>query len=110
MTGSGKRVLVSAMVVFTLAATESQPWARPRARFAYVANSNGTVRAFTLDATTGLPNPAGAVTAGAGTWSVAVDPGDQFVYAANQGSNNVSMFAINRTTGYPFRLGNFLAR
>lgn len=112
MRGAGKRVLVSVMVVVALGAATSQAWAAPRARFAYVANANpGTVSAFTLDATTGLPTPVpdGVVSAGPGTFSVAIDPSGQFVYAANQGSDNVSMYAIHPGSGKLTSLGPAIA-
>ncbi|MEK7702930.1 MAG: beta-propeller fold lactonase family protein, partial [Nitrospirota bacterium] len=40
-----------------------------------------------------------AVAAGAYPISVTVDPSGQFAYAANDGSDNISVYTINQTTG-----------
>ena len=41
----------------------------------------------------------GTVAAGTDPVSVAVDPAGKFAYVANNGSNDVSMYTINATTG-----------
>ena len=38
-------------------------------------------------------------TAGSGPRGVVVDPSGKFVYAANEGSNNISAYSINATSG-----------
>jgi DNA-binding beta-propeller fold protein YncE len=81
----------------------------PSGKFAYVANqilfsASGNVTGFTINSTTGaltaidssLGNP---ITTGSFPVSVAVDPKGKFVYVANNGSNNVSGYTINSTTG-----------
>ncbi len=74
--------------------------ATPTPGFAYVANvGSNTVSMYTIDAGTGALAARGTVAAGAGPWSVAVDPNGQFAYVANSGSNTVSMYAINAGTG-----------
>lgn len=57
--------------------------------------------AYAIDPTTGaLGAVAGSpFAAGAGPYSVTVDPGGRFVYAANSNSHNVSAYAIDATTG-----------
>jgi len=49
---------------------------------------------------TGSPFPTGTFPV-----SVAVDPNERFVYVANQGSDNVSGYTINATTGALSTLG-----
>ncbi len=70
-------------------------------RFVYVANPAGNaVLGFavqgngTLTPMSGSPFPAGALTS-----AVAVDPQGALLYAANAGSNNVSAFAIDSSSG-----------
>ena len=43
--------------------------------------------------------PGGEFIAGGDPVAVAVDPTGRFIYSANQGSNDVSAFAINQSTG-----------
>jgi 6-phosphogluconolactonase (cycloisomerase 2 family) len=70
-------------------------------RFVYVANPAGNaVLGFTvggngaLTPMSGSPFPSGALTS-----AVAVDPQGALLYAANTGSNNVSAFAIDASSG-----------
>jgi len=77
----------------------------PSSRFAYVANGNNTLSAYTIDATTGALTTIGSpIAAGPQPNSVTVDPSGRFVYVANGGSGNpntpsVSAYAINASTG-----------
>jgi 6-phosphogluconolactonase len=79
----------------------------PTGSFLYVANSgDGTVSAFTINATTGeLTGVAGSPFAAAGTASpntptaVQVDPSGQFAYVANGDAGTISVFTINLATG-----------
>jgi len=83
----------------------------PFGKFAYVANwgegdTAGSVSAYTINATTGAltyTETINGVCPGlCGPWSVAVDPSGKFAYVANEAGftpTNVSMFAINTTTG-----------
>ncbi len=69
-------------------------------RFAYVANGGGTVSAYAIDASTGALSAVGSpISAGTSPKSVSVDPSGLFVYVANSGSNNISAFTINASTG-----------
>ncbi len=70
--------------------------------FAYVTNlSDGTVSAYTINATTGaLTAMAGSpFAAGADPDRVAVDPTGKFAYVTNNHSGNVSAYTIDATTG-----------
>lgn len=73
----------------------------PKPLFGYAVNStDGTISAFTLDATTGLPTAVGtAVAVGAGPLSLTIDPAGKFVYVANANDNTVTTLSINANTG-----------
>ncbi|NGF00541.1 beta-propeller fold lactonase family protein, partial [Escherichia coli] len=73
----------------------------PKPLFGYAVNSNdGTISAFTLDATTGMPTAVGtAVAVGAGPLSLTIDPAGKFVYVANANANTVTTLSINADTG-----------
>jgi 6-phosphogluconolactonase len=77
----------------------------PSGKFLYVSNNTpsgpGSVSAFAIDQTTGLltqvlgsPFPAGT-----NTLQVAVDPLDRFVYATSNGSDTITSFEIDHSTG-----------
>ena len=72
-------------------------------QYAYVANAGGnSVSAFSVNPTTCAiaainadgATPALTIAAGLAPFSVNVDPSGQFVYVANLGSNNVSVYGI----------------
>ena len=77
--------------------------------FAYVANTGtNDISAYTLNTSTGALTPidVDAVTsgiqnfaAGTGPISVTVDPSSKFAYVANAGSNDISAYTIQPTTG-----------
>ncbi len=80
----------------------------PSGRFAYVANyGSNNVSVYSINPTTGALTAGAPVAAGAYPVSVTVDPSGKFAYVANYGtgniqnsvSGNVSMYAINHTTG-----------
>ena len=82
----------------------------PSGKFAYLATASGTpgsaghVSMYTINATTGALTSIGTVTAGTinaepAPISMVVDPTGAFAYVANSGSNDVSMYSINATTG-----------
>jgi len=65
-------------------------------RFAFVANeTDNTLSAYTVNATTGLLRANGYVLTGTTPRTVAVHPTGKFVYVANIGANTVSQFSIN---------------
>ena len=75
----------------------------PNGNFLYDADLND-VSAFSIDAATGALTPiAGSpfpnVAGGLGLFGLTTDPRGVFLYAADQGSDNVSAFTINPSTG-----------
>ena len=77
-------------------------------KFLFVANNgdldvptNGSVSAFTIDATSGAITPvAGSpFTAGPNPKRLATDPSGKFLYATNEDSDNMSVFSIDAKTG-----------
>jgi YVTN family beta-propeller protein len=74
-------------------------------RFVYWTSFGGAagthVHQYALDATTGdlTAIGAGTVTSGTSPLGIAVDPSGKYAYVANNGSNNVSMYSIDATTG-----------
>ena len=88
----------------------------PSGKFAYAANANntpgmaGNVSMYTINATTGALTSIETVETGTifgepNPNAMAVDPTGSFAYVANSGSNNVSMYSINTTTGILTSLG-----
>jgi 6-phosphogluconolactonase len=77
----------------------------PAGRFLYVAGgpaaTPGTVSAYTIDPASGnLTSIAGSpFAAGQAPAAVSVDPSGAFLYVTNSGSGNVSVYAIDSTTG-----------
>jgi 6-phosphogluconolactonase (cycloisomerase 2 family) len=73
--------------------------------FAYTANfGSNNVSGYTIDPSTGALTPIAASSgnpfpAGSAPVSVAVDPSGKFAYVANFGSNNVSGYTIDPSTG-----------
>ena len=90
-------------------ATETRPSSinvNPAGTFAYVTNeTSNTVSMYAINATTGILTPLATPTVATGTGpkSIAVNPAGTFAYVAaqeiNVNINNVSMYAINATTG-----------
>jgi YVTN family beta-propeller protein len=87
-------------------------------KFAYVATESGppdVVSMYTINGTTGALTSIGTIAAGTdingGTvhTSVAADPAGNFVYATNPGSNDLSMYSIDTTTGTLMSLGPIIA-
>jgi YVTN family beta-propeller protein len=70
----------------------------PKPRLAFVANQgSGTISGYTVDASSGRLRTTGYALNGTSPVSVAVDPSNRFVYAANPSANTVSAYAINST-------------
>lgn len=69
--------------------------------FAYAVNSNdGTISAFTLDVTTGMPVANGpAVPVGSGPLSLIIDPAGKYVYVANAADSTITTLSIDPNTG-----------
>ncbi len=70
-------------------------------RFLFAASNNGSVGAYAIDAVSGRPTAvAGSpYAAGSGVGSAALHPSGAFLYAAMDGSDDVSAFAIDGSTG-----------
>ncbi len=83
------------------------------ARFVYVANSlENTITGFAVDSANGALLPlAGAPFADTGTTpaGVTIDANGNFLYVANAGSNDVSVYALDFFTGTPIATGLPLA-
>jgi YD repeat-containing protein len=80
--------------------------------FALVPDSTTSV-VYVVSTTNATQVPGSPFATGQNPLSVTVDPSGRFVYVANQGSNNVSAYTINQTTGVlspipgsPFAVGN----
>jgi 6-phosphogluconolactonase len=98
------------------------PWSvavDPSGKFLYVANEGGfaptSVSMYSIDATTGALTSLGLVASGGRARSVAVHPSGKFAYVTDVSSSfpgesdNVSMYAINTTTGTLTSLGTMAA-
>jgi 6-phosphogluconolactonase len=83
----------------------------PSGQFVYVAAETdsgipgaGSVSMYAINATTGALTSIGTIATGtmiaqSSSNSIVVDPTGAFAYVTNSGSNNVSMYSINATTG-----------
>ncbi|HEX4002384.1 MAG TPA: beta-propeller fold lactonase family protein [Candidatus Acidoferrales bacterium] len=89
----------------------------PSGKFAYVANASpsagspGSVSMYSIDATTGALTSIGNIAAGtipaqSIPASIAMDPTGGFAYVANFGSNDISMYTVNTTTGILSSIGS----
>jgi 6-phosphogluconolactonase (cycloisomerase 2 family)/uncharacterized membrane protein len=74
-------------------------------KYLYASNSfDNNISAFTIDGATGSlsgvsGSPFGSGASGGFPFALALDPKGEFLYTANQGSNNISAFLIDGTTG-----------
>jgi 6-phosphogluconolactonase (cycloisomerase 2 family) len=88
--------------------TQGSPWVAnarqpctiafdPSGGFAYIPSSqDNTVAAFSINLSTGAPNPVGIPLAtGQKPVAASVDPSGQFLYVVNYGSSNISGYSIN---------------
>lgn len=83
-------------------------------RFAYTVDNSGSVCGYAVNASNGdlMLITTTAVPAGTKPVAVAVAGGNKYLFVANQGSNNVSAYAINSdgtlaaVSGSPFAAGN----
>ncbi len=83
----------------------------PTGRFVYLTGSSGSLAAFTLDAGTGVLTAAGSPHAsGALSADVTVDAAGRFVYVANSGSNDLSVFRVDAVSGALTAEGKISAR
>jgi 6-phosphogluconolactonase (cycloisomerase 2 family) len=77
--------------------------------------SGASIVGYAIDAATGalIALPGFPVAAGANAYSISIDPGNQFLYVANDGGANISGFKLDASTGAltpmagsPFPAGN----
>lgn len=71
-------------------------------QFAYVSSaSDNSIQGFVADAKTGTLQPVSTIMASPGTapTALAVSPNGKYLYSLNRGSNDISIFAIDPTTG-----------
>jgi DNA-binding beta-propeller fold protein YncE len=99
------------------------PWSlavHPSGKFVYVANEGGftptSVSIYAIDPTTGVLTLIGTVAVDGRAISVTVDPSGKFAYVTDGGQNsdgskgtNVSMYAIDGTTGVLTSIGKIAA-
>lgn len=72
----------------------------PNTKFLFVAELNTGLRVLSIGTSGALNEVTGSpYTAGTGPTGVIVDPTGAYVYVANKGSNNISGFALNSTSG-----------
>ena len=75
----------------------------PLGRFAFVTNLQpqgvGDLARFALDPVTGVPTLLGTQLAGVNPIDAALDPSGRFLYVASQGSDDVSVFAVDPLSG-----------
>src|ERR1700678_3045175 len=96
----------------------------PSGKFAYAADGgalpsgsfggSNNVSMYTIDSTTGALTLMGAIAAGDGPDSVAVDPSGKFVYVTNENESfgpagSVSMYTLDATTGTLTSIGTIAA-
>jgi 6-phosphogluconolactonase len=78
--------------------------------FAYVTNLGDTdpghVVAFSINQDSGVLSPIAAYDADVSPYSLAITPNDKFIYCANSGSNTISAYSINQSTGALTALGD----
>jgi YVTN family beta-propeller protein len=103
------------------------PWSmavHPSGKFAYVTNEYtqpppypswpSIVYQYSIDPNSGALSRTGYTTAGLSPTSiptsVAIDPSGKFAYVTNSGSNDVSMYSINATTGALTSIGPIATR
>jgi 6-phosphogluconolactonase len=88
----------------------------PNSKFLFVAEFNTGLRVLSIGASGALSEISGSpYTAGTGPTGVVVDPTGSYVYVANKGSNNISAYTLNATSGQltaisgsPFSSGGLL--
>ena len=73
----------------------------PAGRFLYAANVTGAneVTSYSITPSSGALTVASTVGSGTFPLNVVIDPAGQFAYVANQNSNDISVYAVNSTTG-----------
>ncbi len=83
----------------------------PNSQFLYVTDSNGTVTGYLINATTGVLTTIAGSPFAAGSYpsAIAVSPDGLRVYVTNSGSNNITAYNINQSTGALSQFNTFAA-
>ena len=72
----------------------------PNSKFLFVAEFNTGLRVLSIGTSGALSEISGSpYTAGTGPTGVIVDPTGSYVYVANKGSNNISAYTLNASSG-----------
>ncbi len=74
----------------------------PLDRFVYCSNGDGTIAVFTINSVTGVLSPASIIAFGSGGsrgFAPAIDPAGRFLYAPEEGLNQLLVFSIDGATG-----------
>jgi 6-phosphogluconolactonase (cycloisomerase 2 family) len=73
----------------------------PAGRFLYVANVTGAneITSYSITPSSGALTAVSTVGAGTFPLNIVIDPAGQFAYVANENSNDISVYAIDATTG-----------
>jgi len=116
---TGALALVPGTSTFHTGTTPVAIASDPQGRFVYVANYNvtvtgDTVSGYAVNPATGAltPVPGSPFTSGVGTMSLAIDSEGMFLFAANNGSSDISAWAIQddgslvTVPGSPFSTGS----
>ncbi len=112
MTGRKRFFTLSVMVLLCIASAlaHAQSKGKISGRFAYGIASDSRLSIYAIDETTGNVRILGYVLApGSGAASLALDPKNRFVYVANNLSNDVAVFSMNKKNGALTWLANFEA-
>jgi 6-phosphogluconolactonase (cycloisomerase 2 family) len=80
----------------------------PTGQFLYSVGA-GDLAGYSIDSGNGSLSPLSGspYTAGSTPFSIAMDSSGKFIYVANQGSNNISAFSVNATTGVLSSVGTY---
>lgn len=92
----GTGVALAVVALLLLAAC-----AQPRTRLAYIAGTQNSIAALRMDAKSGagVPVVGSPYISGNAPSSVAIDPANRFLYAANQDDNTISRFHLDLASG-----------
>lgn len=95
--GTGTATITAAEFGTAFTGTSLLTAVAPQARFAYVANINGTLNGFTVTPSTGVFMP--LTVPAATSQQVILHPSGHFLYSIDGGSSLVSVYDVNSTTG-----------
>jgi 6-phosphogluconolactonase (cycloisomerase 2 family) len=99
-TGTGTLAALSGSPLSTDTSPESLA-VDPAGRFLYAANVTAAneVTSYSITPSSGALTPASSIGSGTFPLNIVIDPAGQFAYVANENSNDISVYAVNATTG-----------